>query len=182
MYDISGEIDADHTFALKTTSRTSPHNGPKHPLSVDCFVEDRVFEVKALIKMVDESSAEPYGCNPKGGINSTCPILTVETFYEEGDPKYLYSSNIALYEWKAEKFNQFHAYFKITENMTAANTANVYFEKPPAGIDLIIDDIEVKEFQPVPVGNLYVEGNDNVSPDCEVIVTNGNAEVSQNLF
>ena len=183
-YTIPNPVDDNHKHALKLGERTSAHDGPKHPIDLNCFVTDRVVEVRAKIKMTQELTGDdgaiaevPYGCDPHARSASTCPILTVEVIYETGS-EHKYSPNDAVFEWKADEFNDFHAFFQITEDMTLATEASFYFERPPPGVNIIIDDVEIEEFQPVPIGNIHEEGDDNVYPYCDEIVTNGNAEVS----
>ena len=38
--------------------------------------------------------------------------------------------------------------------------------------------VEIREFQPTPLGNIHLEGDDYIYTNKEEIITNGDAEVS----
>ena len=170
--------DPNHVFALKVSQRNDIHVGPKHGLNVACFEINGVIEIRSKIKLVNSTSQEPYECDSQAGAFSTCPVLTLE-YITDSAKLHTYARNEDLAAWHAEEFNTYHGFFEISPALTQATEAYFYFEKPPVGVDMIIDDVEVREFQPVPLENIHLEGDDFVYANCNEIVTNGDAEVSQ---
>ena len=127
--------------------------------------------------MINSVTQGPYECDSQAGPLSTCPILTLE-YFNGSTSSYLYAGNEDLLAWHAGEFNTYHGFFHITDDLAQATLAYIYFERPPIGVDIIIDDFEIREFQPIPVGNIHLAGDDYVYANCDEIVTNGDAEVS----
>jgi len=175
LYTVPGSYPGN-LYAMKLSDRNSPHDGPKHPFNVACFETGKVFEFSAWIQMTTSENTS-YGCDPLAGPSSECPILTLEIVYDDGHHYYSYHNNKVQSAWNADSSNQFIAFIDISAGMSLASEAYFYFERPPPDVDLILDFVHVKEYQPVPDENILLEGDDNVYPDCSVIVTNGDAEM-----
>lgn len=148
--------------ALQQTGRTSANMGPMHPLNIDCYVIGVQIEVSAKIKLSyaggrrrrlednnNDTETVDYVCDPDDANgNNTCPLLTVETVYDDGASEHTilqYAPNDVTVPWEADQFYDFHAVFSVTEPMTLAVSSDFYFERPPPGVDMTVDDVEVRE-------------------------------------
>lgn len=124
---------------------------------------------------------EPYVCDPLGPSNASCPVLTLHTIYDHHGEEHSYHANMELGAFDANDYNDFQTVFTVSDRFEEdADTAKVhmYFERVPAGYEILLDDVSVQEFQPIPASNIVDEGNDSFDlSDCEVIVKNGDAEL-----
>jgi len=180
-HDTSSEGNGSQLYALKVTGRTNFQDGPKHAINTNCFVAGSVLEIRAFIKLVNSTDQSPYFCDAFAGRFSQCPILTLET-QSSGQSSFKYASNEENAEWVAAGYNEYKAYFHLDETIALSTSGSFYFERPPPDIDIIIDDVSVREFQPISVANIHAEGDDFVYADCNDLVTNGDAEVSSSCL
>lgn len=181
LYDNSASGNNTNLYALKMAGRNGVHEGPKHPLNTDCFVVGSTLVVEADIKLINATDQTPFNCDALSGPSSTCPIVTLETVYPGGN-NYNYAGNEFSPSWDSSVFNAYKGFFALDTTIASAQSAGFIFERVPAGIDIILDNVQVYEFQPIPASNLYIEGDDFVYADCNDIVTNGDAEVNSSCF
>lgn len=165
---------------LQVEGRTTKHDGPKHPfLTADCLNAGFQYELSADIKMVNEGTGEGFMCDILAcNDDSVCPLLTIEYKKENGERQWEYYENELGYDWKPEEFNKFHQYVQVSDAMSKATEVFFYFERPSAGVTIMIDNVKITEFQPVPDGYIFDDGGIMVmSPTCDNLVVNGDAEI-----
>jgi len=130
-----------------------------------------------LIKMTDESTGDGFQCNILDcNEDSDCPILTVH-YRGPGDSNgWMYLPNDMGLEWVADDFNKFHTFLQVSQELADATEVYLYFERPRAGINILIDNFRITEYQPVPDLNILDDGGVIMSPTCDSLIINGNAE------
>lgn len=169
--------------SLVVNNRVLPGQGPKHPLDTNCMVLSRTYIIDALIKMTDEETGDGFQCNILDcNDDSDCPILTAH-YKGPGDRNgWMYLPNDMALEWVPDDFNRFHTYLHVSEELVDATEVYLYFERPRAGINIFLDNIRIVEYQPVPELNILEDGGVIMSPTCDDLIVNGNAEVSRYIF
>jgi len=159
---------ADGTnFAFLSTTRTSFSEGVKQELVVGCLVEGARMELKASMKLM--ANDESFVCDKthKYGEARVCPLMSIKFVVPtaENGYRWLHIRNQNPIAWRADTFNHFTGQFVITSEMTASTEAYLYMYGPSPGVDIIFDEVTLREYSP-PV------------TDCAQLIRSGDARVS----
>lgn len=161
----------DGQYCLQVSQRTSRHMGPRQLLDTSCFEVGKKFELHAKIALLD-SAWQPFMCDKDAGLYSQCPLLTFNYITASGDEKWRYAGNRAEGDWVADSFNEYYALFDITADMVNSTRFYFYFERPPAGVNMVFDNIQMGEVL-TQVDTTYTDA----LQACNKLVLNGDFEV-----
>lgn len=178
-------------MSLLHTGRTVSSTGPEHLLDIRCFRQagDR-FTVTAYVKLKRGDRGFVCDRTASGG-DAACPVVTLQTVQPDGRRHYSYGVNTVTKEWKEGGWNEFHAYIDVNEKVAAALEINMYFERVPENVDMLLDHVKVTEM--VITGDLedigikdalefnetdiYAKNNyEHNNLNCTHMVLNGDAE------
>jgi hypothetical protein len=131
--------------ALAARQRTSSWHGIYQQLDLNCVEFNSGFSISMYIKLWDSALNAPHNCTvgQRWG-DQACPVVGIEAEApDDGGWSYLSLDNEETSAWIPGQFNLFTADFDMTQQMEDAVAVNFYIERPPAGIDIIVDQVIV---------------------------------------
>ena len=156
-------------YAVKMRDRGRYWSSIEQAISQDCLVEGREYSITAKVKL--EKNGVAYDCSPHvtwgvpGEEYLSCPVITVQTHAENRLNNAWLDVSTVVGKWESGGWNDLHGVFTATKEMIEAPKLIYYFQKVIHEVDLIVDDIQIKE-----VADL----------GCDDLITNGDGEMSEN--
>jgi len=154
-------------YAMKTSKREHFWSSMEQAISKDCLEEGREYSISAKIKL--EKDGAPYDCAPGidwgivGQEYLSCPVITLMTYAAVPSNNTWLDVSKVVGAWDSGLWNDIYGEFKVTKEMLDAPKLTFYFQKLIADVDMIVDNIVIKEVADF---------------GCDDLIKNGNAELN----
>ena len=129
--------------ALVSTQRNGHWQGLTQEFDQRCMVEGTTYNVSGMMKLVNATTGEAHPCTTGSHWgDAACPVIGVQANGDYGR-KYLNVYNTLDAAWVADAYNPYTSQFVISNEMANAHVVRLYIERPPAGIDIYVDELTV---------------------------------------
>lgn len=150
-------------YAFKATNREHFWSSFEQAISQDCLEEGRDYSISAKIKL--EKDGAPYNCAPGiiwgvvGQEHLSCPVITLMTHgVTEANSTWLDVSQVVGI-WETGEWNDIYGEFEVTKEMLEAPKLTYYFQKVIPGVDIIVDNVVIKEVEAFSCADLIKNGD-----------------------
>ena len=148
------EEGADNSLgAIKHEGRTAINSGPGQFFSTGCLLHEKLYEVSARVKILDENG-DPYSCDKSVGFDDplTCPLLSIWYASDENlwNNFWFDIPNEDDSEWISGEYNDYKAFFQVDDELIEAVEASIMFRGLPIGAQIIIDAVSMSPYMHEP--------------------------------
>lgn len=130
-------------WALHYFDRTSPYDGIRQLLDKDCIHPGAVYEVTAMVKMLD-ANGDAYPCDvSQTSGNERCPWISIGSQNPGGAPQHR-AVGSPYPGWDESGWNLIKGHFMFFSNELAADSLFVSVTQGPPNAQYYLDDISIK--------------------------------------
>lgn len=144
----------DGSGSLLVSDRSDRQHGPKLSIDPACVTNvGTTIRFCSYMKLATNATGnyQPETCDRfvsgPGSYNhpDVCPILSFKITKQDGNVSYAYAASFVGDSWVADDWNMFAADLLVTPDIVNAVSIEMYIERLREGVDMIIDDAEMKE-------------------------------------
>ena len=157
-------------YSIATTDRVNNFDGISQTITKqDCMGIDMVFEVSLDFRLEAEDGT-PLSCDPAlkyTGLSQTCPIAGLRIQNHDNSEDYQEVA-VSIGPYKTNDWNAIRGHFQVTQAMIDARHIDLFINGASAGINIVIDNVVLKEADANTFGVEKCPNN---------LVLNGDAEI-----